>query len=80
MQKKYKEFFKKLVIDIEENFQTVNTDHPNCPECNSKMKFYMQDSSGEFDYGDGYWECSCGFRFYEKDLAEAFKAYSKKKK
>ena len=43
------------------------------------MMFYMQNLTGEFSYGDGYWEWSCGFKFYEQDLTEAFKIYSKKK-
>ena len=47
----------------------INSDHPNCPRCNSVMDFYGHDDSGDFPYGEGYWECaSCGFKITEAEL------------
>lgn len=44
-------------------------DHPTCPDCGNTMNFYGHDDSGDFEYGEGYWECdSCGFKITENDL------------
>ena len=47
----------------------IEPDHPNCPRCNETMDFYGHDDSGDFPFGEGYWECdNCGFKVTEKDL------------
>lgn len=47
----------------------INSDHPQCPHCRNTMDFYGHDDNGDFDFGDGYWEChSCGFKVTENDL------------
>ena len=46
-----------------------DADHPTCPECGSMMNFYGHDDSGDFSFGDGYWECpNCNFSVTEDDL------------
>lgn len=46
-----------------------NSDHPKCPECGNIMDFYGHDDSGDFPYGEGYWECdNCGFKISENEL------------
>ena len=67
-------FFKKLGKMISENYGQYDTDHPKCPKCGSKMKFYghsIDENGNEIDweYGKGYWECKkCGFKFTENEL------------
>ena len=47
----------------------MDTDHPECYHCGSKMDFYGHDENGDFYFGDGYWECdSCGFKIKEDEL------------
>ena len=46
-----------------------NPDHPECPMCGSTMDFHGHDDSGDFAYGEGYWQCNnCGFKVTEDDL------------
>lgn len=46
-----------------------DSDHPNCPQCESTMNFYGHDDSGDFPLGEGYWECcNCGFKVTEDEL------------
>ena len=62
---KHKKWLKELAEDVYNGIG--DCDHPECPECGSKMKFY----GGDRAYGDGYWECSsCGYSFTENDLPE----------
>jgi len=71
---KLDKFFKKLAIDLEESIfdLSIDTDHPKCPECGSKMSFYGHDSNGvDYAQGDAYWECpNCGFSFDENRVRE----------
>lgn len=47
----------------------IDSDHPACPRCGSSMDFHGHDDSGDFPYGEGYWECSgCDFKVSESDL------------
>lgn len=63
MAKKHIGFLKALAEAV--YYGEGDTDHPECPECGEKMKFY----GGDRAYGDGYWECSsCGYTFTESDL------------
>lgn len=51
------------------NDPCANSDHPECPNCGSIMNFYGHDEKGDFEYGDGYWECpNCHFNMTEDDL------------
>lgn len=47
----------------------IDSDHPDCPECESEMEFHGHDDSGDFPLGEGYWECgNCGFTISEDDV------------
>ena len=46
-----------------------NSDHPECPKCDSTMNFYGHDEKGDFPMGEGYWLCpDCSFSIKESDL------------
>lgn len=48
---------------------SIDSDHPDCPHCGCTMDFYGHDETGDFVYGEGYWECNgCGFKITEDDL------------
>ena len=50
-------------------YSSVNADHPDCPQCGGTMNFYGHDENGDFEYGEGYWECpDCGFKFTESEF------------
>ena len=50
-------------------YSSVNADHPDCPHCGGTMNFYGHDENGDFEYGEGYWECpDCGFKFTESEF------------
>lgn len=62
------DFMDSLIENLNDPFGE-NTDHPNCPNCGAVMNFFGHDEKGDFDYGDGYWECpECGWSFTEDDL------------
>lgn len=63
-------FAKKLKKLVEFGYQEgLDSDHPDCPECGGVMDFYGHDEDGDFDYGDGYWECpDCGYSISEDEL------------
>ncbi len=47
----------------------IDSDHPDCYECQSTMNFYGHDDSGDFPIGEGYWECpNCGFKITESEV------------
>lgn len=61
-----KKFFKQMAYNV--FWRQGDTDHPDCPECNSTMNFHGGD---DISIGEGYWECSsCGYSFTESDLDE----------
>lgn len=68
-------FLKKLGKMLYENIGQYDTDHPNCPDCGSKMNFYghSTDENGneiDWEYGEGYWKCpSCGFKCTEDEVS-----------
>lgn len=67
----YKGFKKTLAKMIEDSIvdHTIDCDHPICPSCGEKMTFHGHDESGDFPYGEGYWECDgCGYKVTENDL------------
>lgn len=52
---------------------TLDTDHPTCPDCGRKMKFFghieIDKKIYDFPAGEGYWECkNCGFKCTEEDV------------
>ncbi len=58
-----------LISALNDIMTEVDTDHPGCPECGEKMSFIGHDDNGDFDYGDGHWDCPlCGFSISEDDL------------
>lgn len=65
---KHEIFKAQLNYDMHNGWQ-VDTDHPICPDCGGTMAFYGHDENGDFEYGEGYWECSsCGYKVSENDL------------
>lgn len=49
--------------------RTLDTDHPKCPNCGTKMNFYGHDENGDYPLGEGYWKCGdCGLSVTENDL------------
>jgi len=47
----------------------IDSDHPICNICGYRMDFHGHDDNGDFEYGEGYWECNnCGFKITENDL------------
>ncbi len=65
----FKKFLKQLAHDVYWN--EGDSDHPTCPSCGHKMKFYGHDENGDFEYGEGYWECkACGYTVSEDDISD----------
>lgn len=76
MKKNIKKFFYELVSEMDMNEGKIDSEHPECPHCGEKMNFYGHDEHGDFDYGEGYWECSsCGYKFTENDLSSTYDDY-----
>ena len=47
----------------------IDSDHPDCPRCGCSMNFYGHNDLGDFEYGEGYWECtSCGYKITDNDV------------
>ena len=58
-----------LINALNDMTPELDTDHPECPECGSIMDFIGHDDNGDFDYGEGHWDCPvCGFSISEEDL------------
>jgi len=63
----YYEWMRKLALDVYNC--SPNADHPKCPECGSRMNFHGHDESGDFAYGQGYWDCpKCNWAVTEDDI------------
>ena len=68
------DFLKKLGKMLWDNIDgSIDTDHPTCPQCGNKMKFYGHSGKGknilDFPIGEGYWECkNCNFKCTENEV------------
>lgn len=60
----FTKFLEKMAHDV--YWGIGNTDNPKCPDCKEVMTFH----GGDRAYGEGYWDCSCGYSFTEEDLDE----------
>ena len=58
-----KDFLRSVAHDV--YWCEGNPDSPECPECGKKMKF----TGGDLSYGEGHWDCNCGYSFTEEDLS-----------
>lgn len=56
-------------LDINNDFELEDNDHPDCPRCGSTMEFHGHDDSGDYPLGDGYWKCpGCGYSITEDEI------------
>ncbi len=71
MANKHSKFMMDLAVALQEDGsygKITNSDHPNCPDCGTKMNFHGE-KEGYTKIGEGFWDCpSCGFKVTENDL------------